>query len=75
MAARKWITLPGGRIKRWKGRAHERGWFWPDSEPHWFRNRYERRVRQEVRRAVGAEEWDGLAFRWSWRHRARWDWW
>jgi hypothetical protein len=50
MAAKKWIILPGGRIKRWKqARACNRDIV----PPRWFRNNLNRRDRRRARIAIG----------------------
>jgi hypothetical protein len=58
MASKKWLTLPGGRIKRWKkSRTEDRpGWgssrFPNQVPPRWFRNRYNRKERRRCRAAL-----------------------
>jgi hypothetical protein len=49
MAVRKWIVLPGGRIKRWKqARADNRAIV----PPRWYRNHLNRRDRRLATRAI-----------------------
>ena len=58
MASKKWLTLPGGRIKRWKkSRTEDRpGWgssrFPHQVPPRWFRNLYNRKERRRCRGAA-----------------------
>jgi hypothetical protein len=49
MASKKWIVLPGGRIKRWKRARTDVRQLVP---PHWYRNRLNRRERRRSWRAV-----------------------
>lgn len=73
MASKKWITLPGGRIKRWKKSRTEEGAGFPhEVPPHWFRNLYNRRERRRVSRALRL----GVAEAWPYIHprRAAWYW-
>lgn len=57
MATKKWIVLPGGRVKRWKkSRCEDRpgGWtsgYWP-CPPHWYRNSLNRKERRAARRSI-----------------------
>ncbi len=63
MAARRWISSPGGRVKRWaKSRNDERpGWittrFWRQVPPRWYRNEWNRRERRRAALAL----WHGEA--------------
>lgn len=50
MATKKWIVLPGGRIKRWNRSRRSRGW--GGVPPHWYRNRLNRRERRRARKAL-----------------------
>jgi hypothetical protein len=50
MARRKWIMLPGGRIKRRKASACPN--IWGGVPPHWYRNMLNRKERRRVRRAL-----------------------
>jgi hypothetical protein len=53
MAKKKWITLPGGRIKRWKKSENESGCNWVHkTTPHWYRNYLNRRERGKSRQAI-----------------------
>jgi hypothetical protein len=55
MASKKWITLPGGRIKRWKkSRTESRpGWGGSRVPPRWYRNLFNRKERRRCREALG----------------------
>ena len=55
MASKKWIVLPGGRVKRWKQARAENRQIVP---PHWFRNQLNRRDRRRALRAIatGADQ-------------------
>ena len=50
MAQRRWKTLPGGRVKRWK--ASSQGCEWLGVPPRWYRNRLNRRERRRSRAAI-----------------------
>ena len=62
MASRKWITLPGGRIKRWKkSRSEDRpgwcsAWFPHQVPPRWFRNILIRKERRRYREALSQDK-------------------
>lgn len=49
MAAKKWIALLGGRIKRWKKARTTRREI---VSPHWFRNSLNSKDRRKSQRAV-----------------------
>ena len=50
MPKKRWIVLPGGRIKRWRKSESERGCRWIDRvPPHWYRNLLNRRERRRAR--------------------------
>lgn len=52
MASKQWITLPGGRIKRWKkSRTENRSWL--GVPPRWYRNLFNRKERRRCREALG----------------------
>ena len=70
MARRRWQTLPGGRIKRWK--AGSKGRRWLGVPPHWFRNMYTRRERQRSRVAI--ERGEGEASPYVHPREAAWYW-
>jgi hypothetical protein len=47
MARKKWIVIPGGRIKRWKKSESVSGcWFSRRVPPHWYRNHLDRITHQ-----------------------------
>src|SRR5581483_12171828 len=54
MAAKKWLRLPGGLVKRWKksGGDDRPSGAVDQVPPHWYRNRLNRRERRRVFRAV-----------------------
>ncbi len=53
MARKKWITIPGGRIKRWKRSESERGCrFSKRVPPHWYRNYLNRKERSRSKQAM-----------------------
>jgi hypothetical protein len=68
MASKKWITVPGGRIKRWKkSRTEHRpgggsSRFPRQVPPHWFRNLYNRRERRLCRAALLSGEADARPY-------------
>jgi hypothetical protein len=49
MASKKWIILPGGRVKRWKQARATKRQIVP---PRWYRNSLNRRDRRLARAAV-----------------------
>ena len=53
MARKKWVVIPGGRIKRWKKSESESGcWFSHRVPPHWYRNHLNRRERRRSKQAM-----------------------
>lgn len=51
MAKKKWVVIPGGRIKRWKKSEH--GCDWIDQvPPHWYRNYLNRKERRRSKQAL-----------------------
>ena len=53
MARKKWIVIPGGRIKRWKKSESESGcWFSRRVPPHRHRNHLNRRERRRSKQAL-----------------------
>ena len=56
MASKKWIELPGGRVKRWKSSDHHTyGYGVP---PHWARNIERRRRRRRTRDLLQTGQYD-----------------
>lgn len=51
MASKKWVVLPGGRIKRWKESRHGCRWI-SRVPPHWYRNHLNRTERRRARLAL-----------------------
>ncbi|MDQ3798473.1 MAG: hypothetical protein M3384_03395 [Acidobacteriota bacterium] len=59
MAKKKWIVLPGGRIKRWKKTNDKpKKYFWSANgvPPHWYRNQLNRRERRKIKSAISKRE-------------------
>jgi hypothetical protein len=51
MASKKWMVLPGGRIKRWKQSRHSCDWI-SRVPPHWYRNHLNRKERRRAQHAL-----------------------
>lgn len=57
MAKKKWIEIPGGRVKRWKKSRAESGCkFGRNVPPHWYRNFLNRKERYLAKKAILREE-------------------
>ena len=53
MARKKWVVIPGGRIKRWKkSEGESRSWFSRRVPPHCYRNHLNRRERRCAKQAM-----------------------
>ena len=53
MARKKWVVIPGGRIKPWKkSESESRCWFSHQVPPHWYRNHLNRRERRRSKQAM-----------------------
>jgi hypothetical protein len=52
MASKKWVTLPGGRVKRWK-KSRTESPSWLGVPPRWYRNLFNRKERRRCREALG----------------------
>lgn len=53
MARKKWVIIPGGRIKGWKKSESESGcWFSHRVPPHWYRNHLNRKERRRSKQAM-----------------------
>ena len=60
MARKKWIVIPGGRIKRWKKSESISGAdFARQVPPHWYRNLLNRRERRRSKQALFRGKEDG----------------
>ena len=57
MSTRKWIVLPGGRLKKWS--ASRTPSIWGGVPPRWYRNLLNRRERRRVFRAIQNGSADG----------------
>jgi hypothetical protein len=73
MAKKKWIAIPGGRIKRWKRSESESGCrFAKKVPPHWYRNYLNRRERRRSLASIQKNEC--LAFHFVHPRTAGWYW-
>lgn len=53
MAKKKWMVLPGGRLKRWRKSMSELGCrFTRQVPPRWYRNSLNRKERRRAARAI-----------------------
>jgi hypothetical protein len=68
MARRKWIRLPGGRLKRWKKSRSERrpgtgtARWGSEVPPRWYRRMLNHRERALIRRALHGDRAEGRPY-------------